>query len=300
MVTRTPFRELTADQERQFLDQGYVVVEQAVARDLAEQWRDLAFRRLGYDPDDPATWSEPRVHLPVMNRQRVADVAPRAWAAICDLLGGEHRIKNGPDYSFGDSFIINFHHGAAEPWEPPSPKVEGWHKDGDFFRHFLDSPEQGLLTIVLWSDIRPRSGGTFVAADSVRPIAEHLANHPQGLLPSDAGFGALINRCSHFVELTGRAGDVVLLHPYILHSASRNPSGRPRFITNPAVALTAPMNFDRDDSADYSLVERAVLRALGVERLDFRPTAPRERVVPEREAIQARMLAEQQQRLGLS
>ena len=58
MVTRTPFRELTADQERQFLDQGYVVVEQAVARDLAEQWRDLAFRRLGYDPDDPATWSE--------------------------------------------------------------------------------------------------------------------------------------------------------------------------------------------------------------------------------------------------
>lgn len=36
------FRELTADQERQFLDQGYVVVEQAVARDLAEEWRALA------------------------------------------------------------------------------------------------------------------------------------------------------------------------------------------------------------------------------------------------------------------
>lgn len=109
-----------------------------------------------------------------------ADVAPRAWAAICDLVGGAQRVKQGADYSFGDSFIINFHHGADQPWEPPSPRVAGWHKDGDFFRHFLDSPEQGLLTIVLWSDIAPRSGGTFAATDSVRPIAQYLADHPEG------------------------------------------------------------------------------------------------------------------------
>ena len=173
MATRTGYRELAADQERQFLDHGYVVIEQAVARDLAGQWRDLAYRRLGYDPDAPATWLEPKVHLPVMNRRRVADVAPRAWAAICDLLGGEQRVRSGAD----------------EAWQPPSPQVTGWHKDGDFFRHFLDSPEQGLPTIVVWSDIEPRSGGTFVATDSVRPIARHLANHPQGLLPAEAGFG---------------------------------------------------------------------------------------------------------------
>ena len=300
MATGTAFRELTAEQEQQFLDQGYVVVKQAVSRDLAKQWRDLAYRRLGYDPDDPATWIEARVHLPVMNRKRVADVAPRAWAAICDLLGGEQRIRNGADYSCGDSFIINFHHSADDPWQPPSARVAGWHKDGDFFRHFLDSPEQGLLTVVLWSDIEPRSGGTFVATDSVPPIARLLANHPEGLLPGEVGFGTLVDRCSRFVELTGRTGDVVLLHPYILHSASYNPSGRPRFITNPAVALNAPMNFNRDDPSDYSLVERAVLRALGVERIDFRPAAPRERVVPEREAIQARMLAQEKQRLRLS
>ena len=180
MATRTAYRELTADQERQFLDHGYVVIEQAVARDLAEQWRDLAYRRLGYDPDDPATWIEPKVHLPVMNRRKVAEFAPRAWAAICDLLGGEQRIRNGADYSFGDSFIINFHHGADQPWQPPSPRVTGWHKDGDFFRHFLDSPEQGLLTIVIWSDIEPRSGGTFVSPRLARcPIERE--NAPVGI-----------------------------------------------------------------------------------------------------------------------
>ena len=56
----------------------------------------------------------------------------------------------------------------------------GWHKDGDFFRHFLDSPEQGLLTFVLWSDIEPRGGGTFVAADSVPVVARTLAAAPGG------------------------------------------------------------------------------------------------------------------------
>jgi len=58
------------------------------------------------------------------------------------------------------------------------------------------------------------------------------------------------------------------------------------------------MDFNRNHLADHSLVERAVLRALGVDRLTFRPTAPRERVVPEREAIQARMLIQKKQRLG--
>ena len=33
---------------------------------------------------------------------------------------------------------------------------------------------------------------------------------------------------------------------------------------------------------------------------EFLPTAPRARVVPEREAIQARMLAQEKQRLGIS
>ena len=295
-----PYQELTVEQARHFLDRGYVIVEQAVARDLAEQWRAFAFQRLGYEPDDPTTWTEPRVHLPIMNRKPVAAIAPRAWAAIGDLLGGAQRVKNGAGYSIGDSFIINFNFGADQPWEPPSPSVEGWHKDGDFFRHFLDSPEQGLLTIVIWSDIEPRSGGTFVAADSIAPIARHLAAHPEGLLPSEAGFGALIDQCAKFVELTGRTGDVVLIHPYMLHSASRNPSGRPRFITNPAVALSEPMNFNRESSANFSLVELAVLRALGVERFDFQPTGPREPVVPERVARQRKMLEEQQRRLGIA
>ena len=263
---------------------------------MAADWREFAFKRLGYDPDDASTWEEPRVHLPHMNRVPIREIAPRAWDAICDLLGGEDRLADAHP-SWGDGFVINFKHGADEAWQPPETRRQGWHKDGDFFRHFLDSPEQGLLTIVVWSDILPRSGGTFVACDSVRHVANFLYENPQGVLPAN-GFGQLSSKCTDFVEITGNAGDVVLLHPFILHTASHNPSGRARFITNPPVGLKEPMNFDRDDPGDFSPVERAVLAGLGKKRLNFRPAAPRERLVPQRVRDHKKVLEEQKKRLA--
>jgi ectoine hydroxylase-related dioxygenase (phytanoyl-CoA dioxygenase family) len=176
--------------------------------------------------------------------------------------------------------------------------VQGWHKDGDWFRHFLDTSEQGLLSVVIWSDIYPQSGGTFVACDSVKHVAQRLFEHPEGLSPG--GFGGLIEKCEDFIELTGNAGDFVLLHPFVLHSASQNPSGRARFITNPAVSLKEPMNFNRENPDDFSPVELAVLRGLGRNRLDFKITTPRERLVPQRVQRQQRMLEEQKARLGIT
>ena len=290
------YQVLTADQIDHFLEKGYIILRNCFEDDLAAEWRELAFRRLGYDPQDPGTWEQPRVHLSSMNRISVKDFAPVAWTAICDLLGGEERL-NQPDFQWADGFIINFNIGADQPWQSPSPEVGGWHKDGDFFRHFLDSPEQGLLTIVVWSDIQPQSGGTFVACDSVKPVAQRLYQHPEGLLPG--GFGGLIEHCRDFIEITGEVGDVVLLHPFILHAASQNPSGRARFITNPPISLKEPMNFNRDNPSQFSPVEQAVLRALDLSRLDFQLTATREQIVPERVKCQQQILAEQKSRLGL-
>jgi hypothetical protein len=130
----------------------------------------------------------------------------------------------------------------------------------------------------------------------VPQVARFLADHPEGVDPN--AFGPLIHECKEFVEFTGKTGDVVLLHPFMMHASSSNPSGRARFITNPPVSFTAPMNFNRANWNDHSLVEKAVLRGLGVERLDFQPTAPREAIVPERVRRQQKMLEEQQARLG--
>ncbi len=275
---------LDSDQVEHFLARGFVTLPGCFEPARVPGWLDTAWRRLGVDPQDPSTWTEPRVHLSAQDWMDAAELAPAAYRGACELVGGPDRIDL--PWRWTNSFIANLGVGADRPFQPPSAQVPGWHKDGDFFRHFLDSPEQGLLTFVLWTDVVSQGGGTFVAADSVPVVAQLLADNPQGLLNEEFDYADLVSRCSDFVEITGRAGDVVLVHPFVLHATSQNVRRRPRLITNPPLALREPMRFDRPEQ-ELSLVERAILRGLGVSRLDFSPTAAREQVVPERVRLQA-------------
>lgn len=281
------FQVLTPEQRQQFIEKGYVTVKGTLDRGLAKQWTDEAYGRLGYDPVDRSTWTKDIVWMDRNHIAPIKDISPVAWAALCDVCGGEERIEtkvmeiesqhfttiNATEWS--DAFIVNFRRGADQPWMKPSVEAGGWHKDGSFFRHFLDSREQGLLTIVYWSDVGHKGGGTFIAPDSIAVVARYLAEHPEGVDPS-TDFGALIGECKEFVEVTGEVGDFTILHPFMLHASSNNHSPNVRFMTNPPVVLKDPMDLDREDPADFSLIELATLHGLGVDRYDFRPTAPRE------------------------
>jgi hypothetical protein len=283
---RQAYVTITGEQERHFLDKGYLVVEGCLDPGLAARWTDRACERLGVRRDDPSTWTKDIVWMDHETTAPVRTLSPRAWGAICDVAGGEQRIETRVlglppsghfstinSFEWSDAFIVNFRRGADEPWVPPSPRANGWHKDGSYFRHFLDSREQSLLTIVLWSDVAPRGGGTFIAPDSIGVVGRLLRDHPEGVEPDR--FGRLIDQCREFVEITGPAGTFVILHPFMLHASSNNSSGRPRFMSNPPIVLREHMNLNREDPSAFSLLERATLRALGVDRYDFRPTAPR-------------------------
>jgi hypothetical protein len=289
---------LTAAEIEHFVAHGYVILRRALPRALTDWTVQHCFTRLGYDPADPTTWKEARIHMPGTTRRDCRELAPRLWGAVCQLLGGAERIAE--PYNIGDAYIVNLREGADQPWRDPGPDCPGWHKDGDFFRHFLDSPEQGLLTIVAWTDMKHRGGATFIAPDSIGVVARKLAAHPEGLLPREIGTRELIQQCREFVEAVAEAGDVYLLHPYMLHAVSQNMIGAIRIITNPPVHLREPMKFDRANPADHSPVERAILRGLGVERYAFTPTGQRERVVPERVKRQQTMLEEERRRLGVA
>jgi hypothetical protein len=281
------YRLLTSDQIEHFIHHGYVILRNAFSPEIASQWVDGGFERLGYDRHDRSTWAAPLHHMPSVKHVDVAEFAPTVWAAVCDLLGGEDRVKK--PYHWSDGFIMNLGVGADKPWQPPSANSNGWHKDGDFFRHFLDSPEQGLLTIVCWTDMQHEGGGTFISPDSVGAVARYLAARPEGVSP--LVFGFLIHECHEFLELTGKAGDVVLHHPYMLHATSQNVLRVERAITNPPVGLTEPMNLNRANADDFSPLERGVLRGLGVSRFDFKPTSPRQRLVPAEVHAEGRRLA---------
>lgn len=104
--------------------------------------------------------------------------------------------------------------------------------------------------------------------------------------------------CGVFHEMTGEIGDVILLHPLMCHSASRNSLRIPRIITNPPVSLKEPFNFDRDDPSQYSLVEKKTLKELGKDRLPgWKIQAERAPVVPERLKVQAEMKKKELERM---
>jgi hypothetical protein len=287
-------QELTPEQAEHFIAHKFIRIEGALPRAFTEEKVQRGWQRLGVREDDPDAWPFKRTNMPSYERFLFREHAPRAWRAICDLTGGESRIK--PPCEFGDNFILIRPH-ESDVWTPPSSKAGGWHKDGDWFLHFLDSPEQGMLGILLWRDILPKGGGTFFAPDSVEHVARFLVDHPEGVRPEQFNFQALIDKCSDFREITGKAGDLFLLHPFTLHAASTNTRPEPRLICNPNASLVEPMCFDRPDPADFSLIERATLRALGVDRLPFVPTRPRERIIPERERRWLKEQEEERRRL---
>jgi hypothetical protein len=269
-----------SDQAREFIAHGWVAIEDALDPAFCEDVVVRGFERLGVDATDPRTWPAGWRNLPVERAFAIDEIAPRASAVRNELVGGPSAIRFG---DIPDNLIFNFHDDAPA-WEPSDWSAAGadYHKDGDFFRHFLDSPEQGLLGIVFWRDVAADQGATFAVADSIRPIATRLAAHPGGMAIRDVVVPEVLEQCQDFRPLTGRQGTIVWAHPFLIHSKSVNVTDRPRVISNTSVMLRAPLQFQRDDGR-FTPVEQVILDALGVSSLSFAAEGPRERVASERE-----------------
>lgn len=106
---------LTDEQIESFVEDGYVTIAECFSRQDAQPWLDEAWIRLGYDPHDPGTWIEKRVHMPSLRHVEVTDFAPKVCGAACQLLGGEERIEQ--PYTWGNGFIANLGVGADRAWQ---------------------------------------------------------------------------------------------------------------------------------------------------------------------------------------
>lgn len=274
---------LTPEQIEHYLTHGYVVVHGCFSREVAARWVEDANRRIRteperwvkgydpsdpsrslrrYDPKDPSTWTWSRINLLGDQEVEIRDFSPRLWGALCDLLGGEHRIATR---TLSDYFVVNLRAeviGAPQPL----PGNASWHIDGPSRRTTLKGFDNGAVAVALFSDVLPDSGSTWLAVDSVPHVARLLAEHPEGVdfVECEAA-PALTHRCERFEEVTGEVGDVVLLHPFMVHSGSPNPSGRIRWMSNPNIRLATPMRIDRPEPQAHAPVERVVRRALGMQ-----------------------------------
>lgn len=199
----------TPSEIEQFMELGYVKLEEAYPRHFALKAQNYLWDRLqerGISQEDPAAWTQPMVRMnetydeevfQVCNTKRLAD-------AIEDLIGEgrfAHRVVYGEDSRKTNWgwWPVNFSSGADQEWEVPT---KGWHWDGIHFRHFIDSPDQGLLCLCLFSDVSPKGGGTLVAEGSHKPVARFLQVQPEGVVLGD-GIKAINSSHPWFAELTG-------------------------------------------------------------------------------------------------
>lgn len=314
--------KLSEEDLAHFLKHGWVKIPSCFDRVTADKFTSSLWSRLGIS-DDKSTWSSPdlqkflnagRINMPSINKYPAKELAPKAWSGICQLLGGEEHIS--PEHTtWNDGLIVNFGTPEGENKDIRPQDLKGWHVDGDFFVHYLDSPEQALLVIPLFTDIRIGGGGTFICPPAIKLVAQYLYDNPAGVSHrftprGDPSFSredgltwfntlAASMPDDAFVECTGQVGDVFLLHPFMLHSASNNKLRELRIITNPPVSLREPFQLQRDDGA-YTAVEQKTLNEVGMPKGigEWKVTSPRERIIPNRLKLQAEMKKKEEERLA--
>jgi hypothetical protein len=248
---------LTREQKEAFQEHGFVRLPGVFSRAEAARMEDRLWaalqRKHGVERTDPSTWKVPLgLGLQSLRTHVVFEPigGPILVGAIDDLVGAGRWEK--PKH--WGQLLVSFPT-AGETWDVPDGN---WHTD---FPYFLPADRVvGVLVFSFVGEVSPQSGGTLVVAGSHRVVARFIQANPrfrkvkmkvarQALMHSDPWLKALamggeaerIERfmeCGHAIadipvrvaELSGEPGDVVIGHPWLLHTGGPNCGDRPRFM----------------------------------------------------------------------
>jgi hypothetical protein len=246
---------MDADALQHFWSHGWVRVERAFSSEAASRMRDAVWRGLavdGIERNRPVTWTVERpTHLRSLKGDPIFQHVGSAR-----LKGTLDAIFEGVAYDMPKdwgAFFVAFP--TTEAWRIPSA---GWHID----THYCSTlrPTLGVKTHALLGDVGPRGGGSLLVSGSHRLVHNWFKAHPP---PRDARSadmrkqllshpyigelhapGDAQKRITRFmersevlddiplqvVENTGSAGDVIVVHPLVLHVAAPNNAREPRFL----------------------------------------------------------------------
>jgi hypothetical protein len=124
------------------------------------------------------------------------------------------------------------------------------------------SRARGLLALFLFTDVGRDDAPTRLLCGSHLAVPQFLAPYGEAGTDSDTEFWRPSTLCRMASHATGRAGDVFLCHPFIVHTATWPHRGAgPRMIAQPAV--NAPAGFTLDGS-DPSPVAQAIVKGLAM------------------------------------
>jgi hypothetical protein len=248
-----------------FVRDGYVAVRGAVDANTVAACRELAWAamgRRGIRRDDPASWP-PLVEGmgDLAGEPFVAAYMAPALTAAYDELIGPSRWK--PSVDIGQAVVVrlpaegeraNAGYHIEGSYAPPAGEPGRWWVN-------IRSRDRGLLALFLLTDVGQDDAPTRLLCGSHLAVPSFLAPYGEKGTDADAEFWRPSTLCRTVAHATGKAGDVFLCHPFIVHTATWPHRGAgPRMIAQPAV--NAPNGFMLDGS-DPSPVAQAIVKGLG-------------------------------------
>ena len=250
---------LTAAQQSAFDEHGWIRVpgmlpESDVRSVLDRIWDDLE-QRCGIPRDDPETWPDaiPKGFNRLMRSGAFEPTCSSAVRdAIDEFLEPGHWEKPSP----WGALLLTFP--SPGPWFLPN---QSWHMDLQNAVNAVAGKNPGVQVFAILEPLAAQGGATVALAGSHR-LVRHLARQPEligegrskditraikravpilrGLWSRDSGgdreYRYLLNPVDvsgvpvQAVEFTGEPGDVIFMHPWVLHTASSNCGKRPRIV----------------------------------------------------------------------
>jgi phytanoyl-CoA dioxygenase PhyH len=243
-----------------FISDGYVVLRRAFSREVAEECREFVWKQVRLW-EQCTTYSQPMVQVQKgFGRAPFDRIMNARLASGLDQIVGANRWRAPEVYGWWSLLFPGF------------PGPGGWHVDGGRFRtsgHLTDH-HHALVTLFLFSDVGFAEGGTAMIRGSHLTVARAIAAAGDSgiswneLQPVLSAASVLSPDESQIVHLVGAAGDVALMHPFLIHGFGANQGSRIRFACNPLVQLNDLARLERADR-EYSAVEMALRKAVGLE-----------------------------------
>jgi ectoine hydroxylase-related dioxygenase (phytanoyl-CoA dioxygenase family) len=274
---------LTTKQMDEFNLHGIVRMPGAVEKSAAEEMQQIIWNclreRYHIHRDAPDTWPKPDIRR-TQEVQQIAGThrflgnhhvpksvtfAQVGSAAVCAALDQLLLPRNWQQPARWGSLLVTFPESIA-PWDVPS---SNWHLDLPASRSYSGLTAVRLFTCL--AKLAPGGGGTVFVSGShklVQNLTREGESIPSGearkrLIRAYPWIGALCSREEkadrihrfmdqvtsidrvevRVVEMTGEPGDVILVHPMILHAPVKNCSSEARFALSSTVFRTgvAPM-----------------------------------------------------------
>lgn len=246
-----------------FINHGFLKIENAFPTDLADECRAILWKATECDPDNPETWTKPVIRIGELSFEPFKNAAntPRLHTAFDTLAGKGNWI---PRTTLG-SFPIRF------PSKEPAGDT-GWHVDASFpgenpsdylqWRINLQSKGRALLMLFLFSDVSENEAPTKIRIGSHLDVARILK--PAGV--RGYSFMELAQKLERLPArdealATGKAGTVYLCHPFIIHAAQDHHGKNPKFMAQPPLQSKIDFNIYRPEE-ELCPVEKAILKGL--------------------------------------